>query len=172
MEEDPEGFELVFVYDDGIPKIMELTEYRKELSKKGNESEKSTNQDITDVDDDKERDPTRKFQFDYDRSVCMVDNYPEAALTDTKDGNCISFAPGEGKIPENILMTDDWDLDAFPMKHPDGKNGLNESRDHKLTDQYYFVQRLRNKDSRFATDPAYKFAAGAYLEKKTVAEKY
>ena len=25
---------------------------------------------------------------------------------------------------------------------------------------------MRNKDQRFATDPAYKFAAGAYLEKK------
>ena len=63
-------------------------------------------------------------------------------------------------------MTENWDIDAFPMKHPDGKNGLQHKRDSKLSDQYYFVQRLRNKDHRFATDPAYKFAAGAYLEKK------
>ena len=35
-----------------------------------------------------------------------------------------------------------------------------------MTDQYYFVQRLRNKDTRFSTDPAYTFAAASYLEKK------
>ena len=52
------------------------------------------------------------------------------------------------------------------MKHPDGKNGLHQERLKKLSDQYYFVQRLRNKDQRFSTDPAYAFAAAAYLEKK------
>ena len=63
-------------------------------------------------------------------------------------------------------MAVNWDVDAFPLKHPDGKNGLHQKREQKLSDQYYFVQRLRNKDQRFAIDPAYKFAAGAYLEKK------
>ena len=96
----------------------------------------------------------------------MVDNYPEAALPEVDSGNCISFARGEGKISENILSSENWDIDAFPIKHPDGKNGLNQIRDQKLPDQYYFVQRLRNQDQRFAIDPAYKFAAAAYLEKK------
>ena len=52
------------------------------------------------------------------------------------------------------------------MKHPDGKNNLHQTRDRKLTDQYYFVQRLRNKNTRFSIDPAYTFASAAYLEKK------
>ena len=53
------------------------------------------------------------------------------------------------------------------MKHPNGKYGLNHERERKLTEQYYFVQRLRNKDNRFASDPAYIFAAAAYLEKNS-----
>ena len=113
-------------------------------------------------------DPTRKFQFDYDKSVCMVDKFPEAAADDgqRKDNESLSFAPGEGKVPENILMTQNWDIDAFPMKHPDGRSGLHQSRERKLSDQYYFVQRIRNKDERFSSDPAYTFASAAYLEKK------
>ena len=78
----------------------------------------------------------------------------------------ISFAPGEGKIPENILQTDDWDSMAFPMKHPDGQNKLHQERGKKLSDQYYFVQRIRNNDTRFSSDPSYVFSAAAYIEKK------
>ena len=52
------------------------------------------------------------------------------------------------------------------MKYPDGKNGLHQERERRLTDQYHFVQRLRNKDERFSSDPAYVFASAAYLEKK------
>ena len=96
----------------------------------------------------------------------MFDKFPEAAASDDNKNKCFAFAPGEGKVPENILMTDNWDIDAFPMKHPDGLNGLHQQRDRKLSDQYYFVQRLRNKDQRFSTDPAYVFAAASYLEKK------
>ena len=113
----------------------------------------------------KKKDVIRKHQFDYDASVCLVDKYPEAAVTE--DGcNQVSFAPGEGKVPENILNSKNWDIQAFPMKHPDGENGLHQERSRKMSDQYYFVQRLRNKDTRFSTDPAYVFAAAAFLEKK------
>ena len=98
----------------------------------------------------------------------MVDKYPEATITEdiSPEHNMLSIAPGEGKTPENILMTKDWDRNAFPMKHPDGENHLHHERERRLTDQYYFVQRLRNKDTRFSNDPAYIFAAAAYLEKK------
>ena len=36
----------------------------------------------------------------------------------------------------------------------------------KLTDQNYFIQRILNKDQRFAKSPPYIYAAVAYLEKK------
>ena len=128
-----------------------------------------TQGDISDDDEDYlKNDVVRKYQFDYDVSVCLVDKFPEAAEPEhsTKETLQISIAPGEGKIPENILSTKHWDRDAFPLKHPDGKTNLHHPREKKLSDQYYFVQRLRNKDTRFSTDPSYTFAAAAYLEKK------
>ena len=95
----------------------------------------------------------------------LVDKFPEANVKEEL-ADLISFAPGEGKTPENILQTKNWDTQAFPMKHPDGKNGIDQERNTMLTDQYYFVQRLRNADSRFSEDPAYYFSAASYLEKK------
>ena len=129
--------------DQYTEKIIELDEYIKNLEK---EKEKSS-EEFSDEDEEYiKKDVIRKFQFDYDTSVCLVDKYPEAALKEpaSNGGKDISFAPGEGKIPENILTTKNWDRDTFPMKHPDGKHNLHQSRERKLTDQYYFVQRLRN----------------------------
>ena len=156
---------LYSVDDTQVELIVELQDHIKKL-----EYQKERGDDAFSDEDEEyiKNDTIRKFQFDYDTSVCLVDKFPEAALPElaSSDGNHISFAPGEGKIPENILTTKNWDRDAFPMKHPDGKNNLHQPRERKLTDQYYFVQRLRNKDTRFSTDPAYAFAAAAYLEKK------
>ena len=158
--------QLQFVNDSSIDKIMNRAEYIKSLDEACDE------QNVADDSDKEEEhyqktDVVRKFQFDYDKSVCIVDKYPEAAvIEDASNLDQISFAPGEGKSPENILQTDNWDAKAFPMKHPDGQNNLHQKRHRKLTDQYYFVQRLRNTDTRLSTDPAYVFAAAAYLEKK------
>ena len=174
---DPLGYDLVFVYEDGIEKIVDIDEYLANLKddqivsfviKKPKETlEVQDTEEVEDI-ECMQKDPTRKFQFEYNKSACMVDKFPEAAETDrpSKENESLSFAPGEGKIPENILMTDNWDIDAFPMKYPDGKNGLHQEKDRKLTDQYHFVQRLRNKDNRFSFDPAYVFASAAYLENK------
>ena len=163
---DPKGHDLVFVVEDGIEKIVDIDEYLENLNNNG-KLKITADIDEDFEDDDKKKDPTRKFQFNYEKSVCMVDQFPEAAMNEnSKASQCLAFAPGEGKVPENILMTDDWDIDAFPIKYPDGKNGLHQKRERKLTDQYHFVQRLRNKDQRFCSDPSYVFASAAYLEKK------
>ena len=157
---------LQFVDDEGVENVMEKAEYIKHLEQRSRENNE---EDDSDKEEEhyKKNDVVRKFQFDYDRSVCIVDKYPEAGVTEElTDKGQLSFAPGEGKYPENILQAENWDVKAFPMKHPDGQNNLNQKRHRKLTEQYYFVQRLRNKDTRFSTDPAYVFAAAAYLEKK------
>ena len=44
-------------------------------------------------------------------------------------------------------------------------NNLHSDREARLTDQYYFVQRIRNVDERFANNPGYIYAAAAYIEK-------
>ena len=67
--------------------------------------------------DYRQNDPIRKFQIDYDRSICLTEKFPEAFCKDKEDINmqyCV--APGEGKIPENILMCENWDALAFPMR--------------------------------------------------------
>ena len=90
-----------------------------------------------------EKDVIRKFQIDYDHSVCLSDKFAEAfhieADTAIESQQHLSFAPGEGKLPENILSSEHWDALAFPMKHPDGNNNLHQKREVKLRDQYYFA---------------------------------
>ena len=95
----------------------------------------------------------------------MANKYPEIDAVDpTKD---IEIAPGEGKIPNDIMREKDWDVKAFPHLHnPDGSNGKDQERKTRLTDQYYFIQRILNQDKRFARSPAYIYAAVAYIEKK------
>ena len=97
--------------DSQVERIVELDEHTKKLEY---EKEKA-NDEFSDEDEEYvKKDTIRKFQFDYDTSVCLVDKYPEAALPEpaSSEGNQISFAPGEGKIPENILTTKNWDRDA------------------------------------------------------------
>ena len=86
----------------------------------------------------------------------MAEKYPE-----------ISVAPGEGQTPTGILSEKDWDIKAFPHLHnPDGTNGKDQERQVKLTDQYYFIQRVINKETRFSVNPDYLYSAVAYLEQK------
>ena len=163
QSEDPVGHNAVFYVEDEIADFEDQLEKNEDSHLKVRALLSEEDRELLDEIEYITKDPVRKFQFDYDRSVCLVDKFPEAAVSDNPTE--ISFAPGEGKVPENILMTDKWDIDAFPMKHPDGKNGLNEDRIRKLSHQYYIVQRLRNEDQRFSSDPSYVFACASYLEK-------
>ena len=109
-EDDPIGHNLIFVYQDGIEKIVDIDEYLAKLksdpklpTRSLNSQNENENPDPAEQEeiDCLKNDPTRKFQFDYDKSVCMVDKFPEAALSDgpVKEEQLISVAPEEGKIP-------------------------------------------------------------------------
>ena len=90
----------------------------------------------------------KKHQFIYDEALCMTDKYPE-----------ISVAPGEGETPLSILSHRNWDIRGFPHLHnADGTNGKDAERKVKLTDQRYFIQRICNKETRFARSPAYLYS--------------
>ena len=158
-KEDPTGSQLLYINEDAVVD---------EILDEDNTDTTDTNNEQQEEIEYKLNDPIRKFQIDYDQSVCATPRFPAAFYDEnkTKDSHVIVFAPGEGKTPENILYSKDWDALAFPMKHPDGKFNLHHPRQVKLTDQYYFIQRLRNVDSRFRDDPSYLFAALAYIEKK------
>ena len=103
-------------------------------------------------------DPVKKTQFVYDESVCMAPKYLE-----------ITVAPGEGAKPRNRMNDKHWDVKAFPQLHNvDGSNGKDQERRVKLTDQRYFIQRVLNKETRFAECPSYLYAAVGYLEEKHI----
>ena len=178
--DDPEGHQVIFPEEDELEEEIEMMP-KDSIGKPADEIlQKSSpyldSDDENDSDDDSDtelkdemdylsNDPVRKYQFTYNKSLCMANKYPEISAPDpTKD---IEIAPGEGKRPNDIMREKDWDIKAFPHLHnPDGTNGKDEDRKTRLTDQSYFIQRIVNKDKRFARSPAYIYAAVAYIEKK------
>ena len=84
----------------------------------------------------------------------MTNKYPEISVTNTEAS--INIAPGEGQIPKDIMTDNEWDIKAFPHLHnPDGSNEKDEEQRVRLTEQNYFIQRICNKEKRFAKSPAY-----------------
>ena len=172
--EDPEGYQIIFTDDSEVDQIRDITdkiEYNEILPTENEMSSKKAKDDeeiCAELEDEIEylaNDPIRKYQFTYDESVCMANKYPEIEAVDaTKD---IELAPGEGKTPKDMMQEVDWDIKAFPHLHNmNGRNGKDEERSVRLTDQNYFIQRILNKDQRFSKSPTFKYAAVAYLEKK------
>ena len=74
------------------------------------------------------KDPIRKFQYDYNKTTCMTNKFPEA-----DSSSALDFAPAEGKIPTSILKDKDWDINSFPNLHPSGQNKMFQEREMKLT---------------------------------------
>ena len=112
MSEDPDGFDLVFganqrksdklqtsfVSDDAAEPIMELPYFlylKDEL-----ESEREY----------VEQDSIRKYQIDYDETVCMVEKYPEAMHTENMKNMGNSEDTGDclqAMLPTNTNETED-----------------------------------------------------------------
>ena len=112
-----------------------------------------------------------------DRSSMMIDDHSDMRLVTNTTNNIIqhkqrsdsvsscSIAPGEGKIPINLLRSPNWDVNAFPHLHASGKYGLDFERKISLTPQQYFNQRLLNMDKRFSSCTPYVFASLYYVER-------
>ena len=63
----------------------------------------------------------------------------------------------------------DWDIKAFPHLHyPDGSNGKDQDHKVKLSEPNNFINRICNKEQRFAKSPAYVYSAVGYIEKKQI----
>ena len=143
-----------FIHDDEVPHIVDIAEET----------------GVTSIEEVLEReyqtkDPVKKYQLqDYNKSLCMSNMYPEIGSE-----NSVILAPGEGKVPQNVLYDNDWDIKAFPhINSPDGKYGLHHPRGVKLSDQYYFIQRICNQNPKFARNSAYVYAAVAHTELKQI----
>ena len=159
IKTDPKGSKLL--YDDLVEENLEnleMTHKNFELLDEliGNEELDTEDDEESETENDRQNDPIQKYNFNYDKNVCLTDKYPE-----------ISVAPGEGQTPKDILMEDDWDIKAFPHIHNfDGSNGLGQEREVRLTDQKYFIQRICNKNTKFSKCQPYLYAAVCSLERK------
>ena len=175
-ENDLEGFQFIYPEDEIMEEkiddrsnevdVTEETEGTEE-TKEAKDTEDTEAILEKEEEDYQKNDPVKKWQFEYNRSTCFNNDYPEISYKEDS-GDRLSIAPGEGKHPSNILQERDWDLKSFPTLLPDGKNSLHSDREVKLSEQDYFSQRIMNKDPRFACNPAYVFAAIAYIEKKQI----
>ena len=166
---DPVGYEVVFNQDYDI--IQDLEDIETVDDNPADEIPDDIPEENTDKPDKDEiefmtKDPVKKFQFKYNESLCMTDKYPEISVN---THTSVKVAPGEGQIPKDIMRDDEWDIKAFPHLHnPDGTNGKDQERKVRLTEQNYFIQRICNKEKRFAKSAAYMYAAVAYIEKKQI----
>ena len=132
------------------------------------------------IDDEEEsNNPVKKFQSKQDSNTCLTPmNLDNKVITNnssktikkrTDDGKkYIEIAPGENKIPLSGLRKEYSDVKAFPKHHPSGLNGRSHPRKYKLTNQSYFIQRLFNKDERFAKDNFYLFMAATHVEQESL----
>ena len=158
-----------FIPDSSTEPMMELAKYLELLKEQSSEKNYIENDTI------------RKFQIDYDESICMVERFPEAMHIErdnqesakenvelnAEENQLHIVAPGEGKIPINLVYCKDWDAKAFPMLHPDGQNNLSdERRNIKLSDLNYFKQRLFNINPRWRQNTHWVFSAAVHREKK------
>ena len=83
-------------------------------------------------------DAIRKFQYDYNKTTCLTNNFPEV-----ESESALNFAPAEGKIPKSILKDENWDINSFPNLHPSGRNKMFQERKVKITPIQYLSQRLK-----------------------------
>ena len=110
-ENDADGFQLFFS-DDGNPETEEILNTETDVSKKrpseqGNQcfnaepiekKEESENEIEKEEEEYRKKDCVKKWQFDYNKSICFTNDYPEIGYKEEHD-NEDSVAPGEGKTP-------------------------------------------------------------------------
>ena len=94
-------------------------------------------------------------------STCLQPTDPQYTLA-----QCL--APAEGQTPLDLMLDCNAEVLAFPSKFPLGRFGMTQKRQVALTPKKYFVQRILNKDKRFASDPNYLFYAQYITEMKQV----
>jgi hypothetical protein len=107
---------------------------------------------------------------DVNQPTMFYENNPEIRvrthLNNDDNHNELCVAPGEGKVPTNLMCDPHWDVNAFPLLFPSGKFRLNHERAIKLSPQKYFGQRLLNQNSKFCNYPPWLFSALYYIERQ------
>ena len=173
-KEDPSSGSQSQKLDEEISKVPE----EKTEKQKDEDFEKMIEElgDELDEDDENILPNVRAFQSKQDDYTCLMPrDLSSKVITnpgksyiekETGDGKTnIAIAPGEGRVPTNILKELYFDVKAWPKHHPTGNFGLHHERKLKVTNKMYFNQRFLNRDERFSKDPCYIFMACYLLEK-------
>ena len=110
--DDPEGHRVIFPEDDELEEEIDMMpngnndSLTNEIMKKpslniDSDDEINSDEEFKDEVNYLTKDPVRKYQFTYNKSLCMANKYPEVTSIDpTMD---IEVAPGEGKRPNDIM---------------------------------------------------------------------
>ena len=157
-----------------------------ETSDENSEMSMETNSSTMDVQGEKDeaeeeeqaKDSILQNQFDLAGQTLMTDMYPEASVetelqkpitcSDETKKKPISIAPGEGKIPVDLMRDKSFLINAFPHLFPRGLYGICHKRDIFLSIQKYFIQRLQNVNPQFSRDIAFVFTALYWIERATL----
>ena len=107
-------------------------------------------------------------QFDQAQHFVMANDNPESHCITSSSVRAkeLNIAPGEGKIPTNIMRDENWDVGGFPHLHPSGKFGLHHEREIKISSKNYFLQRLQNENPQFRKSKPYLFSAVYHTERQ------
>ena len=182
QESDPQDMEVDQSTDDEslTQKIEKQLDEDWEQDEKSKEEERHS-KNISDSEDEDDnilksvkvhqsKQSSNTFLIPDDMANEVIVNNENSSITKNfgEEKGSIKIAPGEGKIPTNLLREQHFDVRAFPKHHPNGQYGFHHTRKHKLTAQMYFDQRLMNHDERFSRDPCYLFMACYYLERQSI----
>ena len=111
-EEDKSGYDLIF----GKTDEEEYQDMENDSDIDDPEDEDQFEENEENTEEEKEmiyitKDTVRKHQFDHNKNTCMTSNYPEIFLNENGErvnrSEHLSFAPGEGSHPTNILTEKD-----------------------------------------------------------------
>ena len=125
----------------------------------------------TDSDSEEEDDrlaAVKDNQFDQAQHFVMANDHPESHCITSSSVRAkeLNVAPGEGKIPTNIMRDENWDIGGFPHLHPSGSFGLHHEREIKISSKNYFLQRLQNENPQFRKSKPYLFSAVYHSERQ------
>ena len=108
--------------------------------------------------DEKDRKELEEDQAAVDRNAEMCGHpYSSTLQINNLEDAVYSVAPGEGNMPQYILMDHNFEVLAFPDFFPTGRGGYDtvNIRETDLSLRQYYQQRLLNVDGRFAKDIEY-----------------
>ena len=92
-----------------------------------NEEDEET-EESGDEEKEKDENPIKKHQYNYDKSFFMADMHPEMDSRTVHD-DIITVAPGEDQKPVDVCYDPGWDVKSYPhLSNMDGSNGLSETR--------------------------------------------